>query len=83
MTSQGLQWGPAWVGPDLGCIVIGTCEQEVPMDSCRRHKANMKNSSIQKELKKKKKDKDPTKHIILKERLFLISDKLNSFILHS
>lgn len=24
------------MGPDLSCVIIGTGEQEVPMDSCRK-----------------------------------------------
>lgn len=36
MAGQSLQRGPAWVRPDLGCVIIGTRKQEVPMDSYRR-----------------------------------------------
>lgn len=36
MAGQSLQRGPAGVGPDLGCVIIGTSEQEIPMDSYKR-----------------------------------------------
>lgn len=51
MAGQGLQWGPAWVGPDLGCVIIGTSEQEIPMDSYKRKGKEFKYSKEHKKIK--------------------------------
>lgn len=40
------------MGPDLGCVIIGTSEQEIPVDSCKRKVELLKEFKYSKELKK-------------------------------
>lgn len=39
------------MGPDLGCVIIGTSEQEIPMDSYKRKGKEFKYSKEHKKIK--------------------------------
>lgn len=57
MAGQSLQRGPAWVSPDLGCVIIGTSEQEIPMDSYKREEELLQELKYSKQCKKIKEPK--------------------------